>query len=139
MKWRHRLRLLILCLFSVWLMKLNRVAQELLFSAAFMPLRAHRLDPTSSGQGVHQFKTALLQRLESENDPTLQGRREKTDVRELQRFYQQYYNKYIQPLQYAADKADRAKLTKAYKTAEVLFQILKVVNPSVCGVDPEVM
>lgn len=42
-----------------------------------------------------------------ENDPTLQGRREKTDVRELQRFYQQYYNKYIQPLQYAADKADR--------------------------------
>ncbi|OIV91209.1 hypothetical protein TanjilG_30431 [Lupinus angustifolius] len=67
--------------------------------------KAHRLDPTSSGRGVRQIKTALLQRLE-----------------------RHYYKKYIQALQNAADKADHAKLTKAYQTANVLFEVLKVVN-----------
>ncbi|KAL0286903.1 UNVERIFIED_CONTAM: Callose synthase 3 [Sesamum calycinum] len=71
--------------------------------------KAHRLDPTSSGRGVRQFKTALLQRLERS-------------------FYQHYYKKYIQALQNAADKADRAQLTKAYQTANVLFEVLKAVN-----------
>ncbi|CAI8601679.1 unnamed protein product [Vicia faba] len=90
--------------------------------------KAHRLDPTSSGRGVRQFKTALLQRLERENDPTLQGRIKKSDAREMQSFYQHYYKKYIQALQNAADKADRAQLTKAYQTANVLFEVLKAVN-----------
>ncbi|XP_022729404.1 callose synthase 3-like isoform X1 [Durio zibethinus] len=90
--------------------------------------KAHRLDPTSSGRGVRQFKTALLQRLERENDPTLQGRVKKSDAREMQSFYQHYYKKYIQALTNAADKADRAQLTKAYQTANVLFEVLKAVN-----------
>ncbi|XP_077246957.1 callose synthase 3-like [Tasmannia lanceolata] len=90
--------------------------------------KAHRLDPTSSGRGVRQFKTALLQRLERENDPTLTGRVKKSDAREMQSFYQHYYKKYIQALQNAADKADRAQLTKAYQTAAVLFEVLKAVN-----------
>ncbi|CAI0440651.1 unnamed protein product [Linum tenue] len=90
--------------------------------------KAHRLDPTSSGRGVRQFKTALLQRLERENDPTLKGRVKKSDAREMQSFYQHYYKKYIQALQNAADKADRAQLTKAYQTANVLFEVLKAVN-----------
>ncbi|XP_021771975.1 callose synthase 3-like [Chenopodium quinoa] len=90
--------------------------------------KAHRLDPTSSGRGVRQFKTALLQRLEKENDPTLMGRVKKSDAREMQSFYQHYYKKYIQALQNAADKADRAQLTKAYQTANVLFEVLKAVN-----------
>ncbi|CAJ2631133.1 unnamed protein product [Trifolium pratense] len=90
--------------------------------------KAHRLDPTSSGRGVRQFKTALLQRLERENDPTLKGRIKKSDAREMQSFYQHYYKKYIQALQNAADKADRAQLTKAYQTANVLFEVLKAVN-----------
>ncbi|KAL6200723.1 hypothetical protein ACLB2K_030504 [Fragaria x ananassa] len=90
--------------------------------------KAHRLDPTSSGRGVRQFKTALLQRLERENDPTLMGRVKKSDAREMQSYYQHYYKKYIQALQNAADKADRAQLTKAYQTANVLFEVLKAVN-----------
>lgn len=89
--------------------------------------KAHRLDPTSSGRGVRQFKTALLQRLEKENDPTLKGRMKQSDAREMQSFYQQYYRKYIQALQKAAD-TDRAQLTKAYQTAAVLFEVLKAVN-----------
>ncbi|KAJ8573525.1 hypothetical protein K7X08_010036 [Anisodus acutangulus] len=89
--------------------------------------KAHRLDPTSSGRGVRQFKTSLLQRLEKENETTLAGRT-KSDAREMQRFYQHYYRNYIQALQNAADKADRARLTKAYQTAAVLFEVLKAVN-----------
>ncbi|KAM1064683.1 hypothetical protein TB2_028228 [Malus domestica] len=89
--------------------------------------KAHRLDPTSSGRGVRQFKTALLQRLERENETTLAGRA-KSDAREMQSFYRDYYKKYIQALQHAADKADRAQLTKAYQTAAVLFEVLKAVN-----------
>ncbi|AQK80738.1 Putative glycosyl transferase family protein [Zea mays] len=92
--------------------------------------KAHRLDPTSSGRGVRQFKTALLQRLERENDPTLKGRVHQSDAREMQRFYREYYKKYIQALQHAADKADRALLTKAYQTAAVLFEVLRAVNVS---------
>ncbi|KAF3976520.1 hypothetical protein CMV_000294 [Castanea mollissima] len=89
--------------------------------------KAHRLDPTSSGRGVRQFKTALLQRLERENEMTLAGR-VKSDAREMQRFYQDYYKKYIQALQDASDKHDRAQLTKAYQTASVLFEVLRAVN-----------
>ncbi|KAK1321381.1 Callose synthase 3 [Acorus calamus] len=90
--------------------------------------KAHRLDPTSSGRGVRQFKTALLQRLERENDPTLMGRVKQSDAREMRSFYQNYYKKYIQALQNAADKADRAQLIKAHQTATVLFEVLKAVN-----------
>ncbi|XP_047315043.1 callose synthase 2 [Impatiens glandulifera] len=89
--------------------------------------KAHKLDPKSSGRGVRQFKTALLQRLERENVITLAGRT-KSDAREMQSFYQHYYRKYIQALQNAAEKEDRARLTKAYQTAAVLFEVLKAVN-----------
>ncbi|KAK1653393.1 hypothetical protein QYE76_071198 [Lolium multiflorum] len=90
--------------------------------------KAHRLDPTSSGRGVRQFKTALLQRLERENVPTLTGRAQKSDAREIQTFYQHYYKKYIQALQNASDQVDRAQLIKAYQTANVLFEVLKAVT-----------
>ncbi|KAD3069004.1 hypothetical protein E3N88_36884 [Mikania micrantha] len=88
--------------------------------------KAHKLDPKSSGRGVRQFKTALLQRLEREGETTLAGET-KRDAREMQSFYQDYYRKYIQDLQ-KADKADRTRLTKVYQTAAILFDVLKAVN-----------
>ncbi|KVI09417.1 1,3-beta-glucan synthase subunit FKS1-like, domain-1 [Cynara cardunculus var. scolymus] len=117
-----------------------RVANEVEPSRFYAFEKAHRLDPTSSGRGVRQFKTALLQRLERENDPTLIGRMKKSDAREMQSFYRHYYSKYIQALQSAADKADRAQLTKAYQTANVLFEVLKAVNQTqAVEVDREIL
>ncbi|KAG2327698.1 hypothetical protein Bca52824_010426 [Brassica carinata] len=85
--------------------------------------KACKLDPTSSGRGVRRFKTALLRRLEHEDETTLAGR-QKSDAREMQSFYQHYFKKYIQALH----KADRAQLTKEYQTASVLFEVMKAVN-----------
>ncbi|KAK7840821.1 callose synthase 2 [Quercus suber] len=181
----------------------------------FAFVKSHRLDSTSSGHGVRQFKTALLQRLkrrimsvigevalaalfeakatssdllkifqqeqvhvdlnkwkktlskinavlddaEEKRETSrlgkilldeleelaydaddildefatevLRRRGAKSDAREMQRFYQDFYKKYIQDLQNAADKHDRAQLTKAYQTASVLFEVLKAIEMSI--------
>nr|GEU43763.1 callose synthase 3-like [Tanacetum cinerariifolium] len=100
--------------------------------------KAHRLDPSGSGRGVRQFKTALLQRLERDEHPTLIGRTKRSDAREMQSFYPHYYSKYVQPLESAADKPDSAQLTKEYRTANVLFEVLEAVNHTQ-ALDQEVM
>ncbi|KAL6975553.1 hypothetical protein U1Q18_024347 [Sarracenia purpurea var. burkii] len=50
---------------------------------------AHNLDQNSSGRGVRQFKTSLLQRLEQDEEITIRRRKEKSDLRELNRVYRE--------------------------------------------------
>uniref|UniRef100_A0A0E0L8M2 1,3-beta-glucan synthase n=1 Tax=Oryza punctata TaxID=4537 RepID=A0A0E0L8M2_ORYPU len=102
--------------------------------------KAHRLDQNSVGRGVRQFKTALLQRLEKDNSPSLSKRVKKTDAREIESFYQQYYENYVRALD-KGEQADRAQLGKAYQTAGVLFEVLCAVNKNekVEEVNPEIV
>ncbi|XP_031263321.1 callose synthase 5 isoform X2 [Pistacia vera] len=102
--------------------------------------KAHRLDPSSSGRGVRQFKTALLQRLERDNASSLASRVKKTDAREIESYYQQYYEHYVRSLD-QGEQADRAQLGKAYQTAGVLFEVLCAVNKTekVEEVAPEII
>ncbi|XP_019437222.1 PREDICTED: callose synthase 5-like [Lupinus angustifolius] len=102
--------------------------------------KAHRLDQSSSGRGVRQFKTLLLQRLERDNASSLASRHKKTDAREIQAYYQQYYEHYVRALD-QGEQADRAQLGKAYQTAGVLFEVLCAVNKTekVEEVAPEII
>ncbi|KAK4359850.1 hypothetical protein RND71_022079 [Anisodus tanguticus] len=102
--------------------------------------KAHRLDPTSGGRGVRQFKTNLFQRLERDNASSLASRVKKTDAREIESFYKQYYEQYVVSLN-KGEQADRAQLGKAYQTAGVLFEVLCAVNKSekVDEVAPEII
>ncbi|XP_014497796.1 callose synthase 5 [Vigna radiata var. radiata] len=102
--------------------------------------KAHRLDQSSSGRGVRQFKTLLLQRLERDNPKSLTSRVKKTDAREIQSYYQQYYEHYVRTLD-QKEQADRAQLSKAYQTAGVLFEVLCAVNKTekVEEVAPEII
>ncbi|KAF3786088.1 Callose synthase 5 [Nymphaea thermarum] len=102
--------------------------------------KAHRLDPNSTGRGVRQFKTALLQRLERDNTPSLAARLKKSDAREIESFYQQYYEHYVRALD-KGEQADRVQLGKAYQTAGVLFEVLCAVNKTekVEEVAPEII
>ncbi|KAG9444232.1 hypothetical protein H6P81_015572 [Aristolochia fimbriata] len=102
--------------------------------------KAHRLDPSSTGRGVRQFKTALLQRLERDNTPSLAARVKKSDAREIESFYQQYYENYVRALD-KGEQADRGQIGKAYQTAGVLFEVLCAVNKTekVDEVAPEII
>ncbi|KAH9320865.1 hypothetical protein KI387_015504, partial [Taxus chinensis] len=99
--------------------------------------KSFRLDPTSGGRGVRQFKTALLQRLEKENEKTLAARVFSKDAKEIESFYIQYSENYVKA---RAEQSDRAQLAKAYQTAGVLFEVLCAVNKTEKEeVAPEIM
>ncbi|KAJ6894038.1 callose synthase 8 isoform X1 [Populus alba x Populus x berolinensis] len=90
---------------------------------------AHGMDSNSSGRGVRQFKTSLLQRLEQDEYPTLMRRKEKSDMRELRRVYHAY--KECIKSGGAFDLDGRKRLTNARMIAHVLFVVLKTVANAV--------
>ncbi|XP_062218735.1 putative callose synthase 8 [Phragmites australis] len=51
--------------------------------------KAHKMDPRSTGRGVRQFKTALLQRLEQDERSTKSKMTQNGDAREMKSFYEQ--------------------------------------------------
>lgn len=55
----------------------------------------HRMDPKSTGRGVRQFKTYLLHRLQKEEVET-KPRLAKSDPGEIQKYYQNFYEKNIE-------------------------------------------
>ncbi|XP_007048880.2 PREDICTED: callose synthase 7 isoform X1 [Theobroma cacao] len=85
--------------------------------------KAHKMDPTSSGRGVRQFKTYLLHRLEKEEEET-RPQLAKSDPREIQMYYQQFYLKNIADGQYTKKPEEMAKI---YQIATVLYDVLRTV------------
>ncbi|PIN25627.1 1,3-beta-glucan synthase/callose synthase catalytic subunit [Handroanthus impetiginosus] len=90
------------------------------------------MDPTSSGRGVRQFKTYLLHRLQKEEEET-RPVLAKNDPREIQKYYQIFYEKNIREGQYTKKPEEMAKI---YQIATVLYDVLRTVVPQ-SKVDPE--
>ncbi|KAJ0046231.1 hypothetical protein Pint_04895 [Pistacia integerrima] len=87
---------------------------------------AHNMDRNSTGRGVRQFKTSLLQRLELDEETTINRRKTKSDIRELKRVYH-IYKDYILKNGGALDLKDREKLINARRIASVLYEVLRTV------------
>ncbi|KAI3511126.1 hypothetical protein L1887_18270 [Cichorium endivia] len=93
--------------------------------------KAQILDPSSSGHGVHEFKTDLRQRLEREHEATLSEHR-KSNVHEIEILHEMeiFYKTFNKDLIYAfqnADKlneADRIQFSEGHQIAVVLFEVL---------------
>ncbi|MED6147901.1 hypothetical protein PIB30_048219 [Stylosanthes scabra] len=112
------------------ILRVANEVQEISPRADFMPLR--KLTGWTPVQPVEVFANSKLHFSNAwkrkENDLTLEGR-VKTDAHTMQSFYQHYYKKYIQALRNADDKANnRESISKAYQTADVLFEVLQAVN-----------
>ncbi|KAK6918011.1 1,3-beta-glucan synthase subunit FKS1-like, domain-1 [Dillenia turbinata] len=88
--------------------------------------KAHVMDPTSSGRGVRQFKTYLLHRLEREEEET-KPILASNDPREIQKFYQNFYETNIKEGQYTKKPEEMAKI---YQIATVLYDVLRTVVPT---------
>ncbi|KAK7333643.1 hypothetical protein VNO80_30420 [Phaseolus coccineus] len=85
--------------------------------------KVNTMDPTSSGRGVPQFKSYLLHKLEKEGELTerLVGR---SDARELQTYYQHFYEKKIRDGEFSQR---REEMAKNVQIATVLYEVLKTI------------
>ncbi|KAL7608711.1 hypothetical protein Lser_V15G10958 [Lactuca serriola] len=95
--------------------------------------KAYMMDPKSNGRGVRQFMTYLLHRLQKEQETTT-FRLAKSDPREIQKFYLNFYEKNIREGQYTKKPEEMAKI---YHTAMVLYDVLRVVVPA-SKVEPKI-
>ncbi|WVZ70217.1 hypothetical protein U9M48_018898 [Paspalum notatum var. saurae] len=87
--------------------------------------KAHTMDANSSGRGVRQFKTYLLHRLEKDEQET-KRKLASTDAREIQKFYEQYCQKYLDE---DHEKRKPEEMARHYQIASVLYDVLKTVTP----------
>ncbi|KAL0732397.1 hypothetical protein Bca4012_008606 [Brassica carinata] len=82
--------------------------------------KAHKMDPTSSGRGVRQFKTYLLHKLQEE-EPT-------SDPNEIQTYYQNFY---VDNIKNGEGRKTPEEMAKLYQMATVLYDVLKtVIHPA---------
>ncbi|KAK1414361.1 hypothetical protein QVD17_30105 [Tagetes erecta] len=88
---------------------------------------AHDLDRKSTGRGVRQFKTALLQRLEQDEEVTYRKRKEKSDVREVRRVYHRY-KEYVIKHGGESTLENREALIKAGQIVAVLYKVLNALS-----------
>nr|XP_018684289.1 PREDICTED: callose synthase 7-like isoform X2 [Musa acuminata subsp. malaccensis] len=86
---------------------------------------AHNLDPKSDKRGVRQFKTYLLHRLEKDEEE-VKPQLARSDPKEIQRFYQYYYNDFIKE---GSAKSKPEEMTKHYQIVSVLYDVLKTIVP----------
>ncbi|KAL0002256.1 hypothetical protein SO802_016037 [Lithocarpus litseifolius] len=87
--------------------------------------RAHYMDQNSTGRGVRQFKTYLLHRLEMEEEETM-CTLGTNDPKEIQLFYQKYYEENIIDGEHKKKPEEMAKIIQI---ASVLYEVLKTVVP----------
>ncbi|XWS10813.1 hypothetical protein CRYUN_Cryun38cG0030100 [Craigia yunnanensis] len=90
---------------------------------------AHNLDRNSTGRGVRQFKTLLLERLERDEETSKITRKEESDLRELKRVYDEnrrYINQHAGT--FDLENSHGEKLIGACRIASVLYEVLKTVT-----------
>ncbi|KAK4851376.1 hypothetical protein QYF36_014627 [Acer negundo] len=98
---------------------------------------AHNMDKNSTGRGVRQFKTSLLQRLEPDDETTLERRKEKSDARELRRVYHIYKDYFTRSSrEFDLDDSHKEKLINARRIAVVLEEVLRAVESAA---DPQAL
>ncbi|KAM1010652.1 callose synthase 7-like isoform X1 [Malus sylvestris] len=87
--------------------------------------KAHKMDPTSSGRGVRQFKTLLLNKLEKDEIVT-KHQLARSDPQEIVKYYHQFYEKNIKDGEYTKKPEEMAKNCQI---ATVLYDVLTTVVP----------
>ncbi|KAL6536023.1 Callose synthase 7 [Orobanche hederae] len=82
--------------------------------------KAHLMDPTSSGRGVRQFKTYLVDRVEKEENTT-KPILAKDDLREILKYYQNLCQRSIPE---GKNTKKRGEMAKLYQIATVLYDVI---------------